>query len=243
MNINSPLVRRLGAILFWSGLIIGIIVGGAGVWASIEAVLFKSSVSADSRLSSLSCPMFLTSQETGVIKVTLSNPHDRPTEMAVRAHISAGYVTLSREEHMLVQLAPKEKKQVEWLVSADDMVWKRLIMVKVYQFAGDGQPSRLGTCGIIVLGLPSLTGNLITAVLFGIALIFLLVGGYLWVAGNRDLLARKPDAPRTIKILVVAVLGVMACGYMGWWLPGVLVFMAIILVLATGFGILALPSG
>jgi hypothetical protein len=242
MNINSPSVRKLGAILFWGGLIIGVIVGGAGVWASIEAILFKSSVSADSSLSSLSCPMFITSQETGVVKATLSNPHERPTEVAIRAYISAGYVTLYREEHMRVQLEPREKKQVEWLVSADDMVWRRLIMVRVYQFAGDGQPSRLGTCGIIVLGLPSLTGNLVTALLFGTALIFLLVGGYLWVAGNKELLDRKPDAPRTVKILVVTVLGLMVCGYMGWWLPGLLVFMAIVLVLATSLGILAFSS-
>ena len=235
-------VRKLGAILFWGGIAIGFFLGSLGVWASVEAVLFRSSISADTTLRTLSCPMVITSDEVGVVKVTVHNPLDRPLDVAIRAYISEGFVTLFREEHQRVVVEPGERQPVEWAVTADDMVWRRLILVKVYQFGGNTLPSRQGTCGIIVVGGPFSSGNLLVGTLFGMSTILMVAGGYLWVAGNKQLLDRKPDAQRITILLTFAVVLGMVSGVMGWWLLGVLVIMLTILLLAQSFGMLAFGS-
>lgn len=242
MNTFGVSIRKLGAVLFWSGIAIGFFLGSLGVWASIEAVLFRSSISADTTLRTLSCPMIITKDEVGFVTATIQNPLDRQLDVAIRAYISEGFVTFSREEHQRVVVEPGERKQVQWQVTADDMVWRRLILVKVYQFGGNTLPSRQGSCGIIVIGSPVSSGSLLVGSLFGLSLILMLVGGYLWVAGNRELLNRKPDANRIIILLVASVSLVMVCGVMGWWLLGVLVVMLTILLLAQSFGMLAFDA-
>ena len=186
--------------------------------------------------------MVITSDEVGKVKVTVHNPLDRPLDVAIRAYISEGFVTLFREEHQRVVLESGERQPVEWSVTADDMVWRRLILVKVYQFGGNTLPSRQGTCGIIVVGGPFSSGSFLVGTLFGISALLMLIGGYLWVAGNRELLDRKPEAPRITVLLTFSVLLGMVCGVMGWWLLGVLVIMLTILLLAQSVGMLAFGS-
>lgn len=221
--------RPLGVLLFALGLLLGMALFGATIWADFEAVLFNPGLSYEAPLRSLRCPVMITPSETGTVSALLTNPLDRSTERYVRAHVTDGYITLMREINKSVPLAPGEKERLHWTVTADDAAFDRFILIKVIVRGRYPLPSRQGTCGILVVNAPFLTGNQVLGLTFAASLLSM-VGGYgLWFNASRPLDQPGRQVSRAMVALAGGVVLGAIVGWLGWWLPGLILFVIIVL--------------
>jgi len=234
VKLPQSFVRTLGILLFSIGLLLGMALFGAVVWADFEAALFDPSIQQEARLRSLRCPVMITESETGTVSATLSNPLDRPTERYVRAHITDGFVTLMREVNNRVSLAPGETERLQWTVTADDAAFERFILVKIVLRGRYPLPSRQGTCGILVVDVPFLTGDQVFALAFGAGLLSMLAGFGLWLKASRPLRQQARQAARAMVALTGGIVVGTIVALLGWWLPAGVIF----LITLIGIGVI-----
>ena len=99
MKRESSIIFNAGMLLILLGAFIGVPYGAAAAWGDWEAVQFQTSVSfrSDKSLTTLRCPVLLTTGETGRVSLTVGNPTDRKLTRAVRIYISEGYVDNMRQ--------------------------------------------------------------------------------------------------------------------------------------------------
>jgi len=229
---SSKTVLILSAVLFCLGLLLGGAFTVATVWADLEAALFDPSLDADEALSSLRCPVLITGQETGQVSATFANSSSRALLRTVRAHISYGFVTLMREEEEQFTLEPGESRRLEWAVTAEDAAWRHFVLVRINELRNSPLPSRTGTCGILVLNVPGLSGNQVVFLAGATAVLSMIVGVVLWAAGRRAASKQVPDLTRSMSVLVALMLAAMVISSRGQWMVGglLLIFSALILV-------------
>lgn len=222
--------RTLGAVLFSIGILMGFVFLGYTVWADIEATLFASSYQADKSLRSLNCPLILTSGETGSVSAEFQNNTERPIRPLVRTYISEGLVTVIREMRELIPIPSGRSEERSWEVNYGDAVYNRFILVRVTQHGHYPVPSQTGSCGIITLDVPFLSGSaivfLITALIGGC----IFFGLRLWLKYNRPLMGK----PKTITQGFVWLSIVLAAGllftFLGWWVAAALFFILTLLL-------------
>ena len=211
--------RTVAVALFALGVAVGLALSVGGVWADLEASMFDRSLSADGRLSSLKCPTIMTSDRPTSVSAVVSNSFDREIEQNVRVHISAGFITLMREERAKVSLAPGERERIEWPVTADDAAYGRLIFVRAYQFPKFPEPDREASCGILVLNVPVLTGGQIVGLSIALSTIAMAGGIVLWHRINRPLLGRDHRIASSLTALAVVVIATIALTLLEFWIP------------------------
>lgn len=239
---KSRIVRTLSLLLFALGVLLGLTVMGIGVWGDLEATLFNPGVRADATLSSLRCPVMITPDETATIRARVKNTLDHATNFFVRARISEGFVTLMREEKFSLSLEPGEAQWVEWAVSADDAAYDRLVLFKVTISGGYPLPSREATCGVVVIGIPFLTGNKIYGISIGIALVATIGGLALWIFSNPHRLDATVQVTRAMIFLSIATLAGMVVTLAGWWVLGGLALIVVLLTIGVIIGYLVSRS-
>jgi hypothetical protein len=222
-------IRPLAVLLFSLGLLLGLVLFGATIWADFEAVLFNPGLSYDAPLRSLRCPVMITRSQTGTVTASLANPLDRSTERYVRAHITDGYVTLIREVNKSVPLAPGEKQQLKWSVTADDAAFDRFILIKIVVRGRYPLPSRQGTCGVLVVDVPFLKGGQVFGLSLAVGLLSMVAGYSLWSRACRPLGQREQQVARAMVALTAVVIVGTFVGWMGWWLPGFILFVITLL--------------
>ncbi|MFZ6021370.1 MAG: hypothetical protein ACOYXO_17370 [Chloroflexota bacterium] len=232
MNRSKALSSLLAFILFVSGLLAGLVWWGSSAWADLEASLFDPAVSADVILNNLRCPQFITPEEIGTISIRLQNPTDRILRQTARIHVSYGFVTLMREESVIIEMQPRETRQLEWFVSAEDAAWGRLVLVRLHLFRSFPLPSRTATCGIVLVNLPWLNGNHITLLLALLTLAGTLGGWQRWVKTHQPLVNRQ----RNVATLMVAWIILLVVGnllaFLGIWVAaGVLFLLSMIFLI------------
>jgi len=232
MQIHSKTVLILSVVLLTIGLVLGSVYSAASVWADLEASLFDSSLDADEALSSLRCPMLITPQESGIVAATFANPSGQALLRTVRAHISYGFATLMREEEERFVLESGESRRLEWAVTAEDAAWRHFVLVRIHELRNSPLPSRTGSCGVLVLNVPGLTGNQIVALAAATAVLSMAVGIVLWAAGRRASSTPVPDLTRSMSVLAAVVLAAMVISSAGQWMVGglLMIFAALLLV-------------
>jgi hypothetical protein len=162
MKYKSLPVSILGAGLYLTGLLVGVTFLSLFVWANIEASLFDPAISGDKSLRTLQCPIIITEEEVASIRVTINNPLEREIDRKVRLNISEGMLTLKRQEAQLISLTPGETKTLEWEAYPSDAAFERLILVRGYIFRSTPLPASSGSCGILVVNVPGMTGGQIS---------------------------------------------------------------------------------
>jgi hypothetical protein len=229
MNINKKLARALGLLIFAIGVLLGMILLGVTVWGDLEASTFDVLITREAGLTSLKCPVIMTKEETGTVSATFDNPADGPRTTNVRVHITQGYVSLMREIRESFELAPGETKTSTWTVTSEDMVYGRLILVRVTALNAYPLPDRQGSCGILVVDVSFLTGNQIYAFTLIASLLGMVIGTGLWMTGNRPLKGRTRFATRAMNLLAVIVLAGLFISYLGRWELGIVLFVVAVL--------------
>ena len=176
MKLRSFLLSLIAVLFFVAGILLQLALSSSMVWAEMEASIYGTPATGSSL--NLSCPLMLSSSETGMVTAVITNSLDYQVLPVVTAEISkvGGMQNLSQT----LSLAAHETQIVQWPINNSDVIFGRLILVNVIQARYSDLDPRHDFCGILVFNVFNLTGNqsLILIFISGIALI--LMGGTLW---------------------------------------------------------------
>jgi hypothetical protein len=174
-------------------------------------------------------------QETGTVRASFKNTLERPVILLIRAHVSR-YVTLLREDVVRLSLDAGEKQSLEWAVDAQDVVYEHLILVKVHQHRHYPLLGRTGSCGIVVLDLPGLTGTQVVITAIAGSLLAIALGLGLWIATARPLTGPNREVVRAMVVVAAGAVLTMLASLLGWWMWGGLALIATILLIGAVLG-------
>jgi len=222
------LLSWLGALLFLSGVLAALGISGAFAWGETEARVY-SSFSGDARLR-LKCPLMLSPDESGVIRAEIINLIDKNIEPVITAQIS--HRKVPREIKQTLPLAPLESKTLEWNVDSSDVIFERLILVNVFQSRYSDNPSRLGSCGILLFNLFGLTGKQMFTLVVAVSLILMLAGGLLWLYARRPLNQFSGNIVRINSVLFSITILALLSTVAHWW--GLALFFDALILLMMG---------
>jgi hypothetical protein len=245
MSILKGKTSVWGLVIYSLGVLFGMLLAGASVWGNFEAFLFDNRLPAEETISRMSCPLLITSSETGTITASFSNPSDRSAQTTVRAHITDGMFSLMREIDTRLQLEPRETKQLEWTVYPEDAAWERFILVRIYSIRSTPLPSRTGSCGIIVVNVPFFSGSQIVALTAITSLLAMFAGLGIWNSANRPLSSQKRYARQIMVVLAaLIIIGLVLSIFRLWLIGGILlVFTVLVIVVAITYFMIASENG
>ncbi|MCX7977024.1 MAG: hypothetical protein N2646_08110 [Bellilinea sp.] len=242
MNGSKVLSSLLAYLLFGAGLVAGLVWWGSSAWADLEASLFDPSIAADVVLNDLRCPQYITPQEIASVSIRLQNPTERILRQSARIHISYGFVTLMREENIIVEMQPRESRQLEWFVSADDAAWGRLVLVRLHLSRSFPLPTRTATCGIMLVNLPYLNGWHISLLLAFITLTGTLAGYRLYAKINQPLVNRSRNVAALMLAWIILLVVGNLLAFFGFWVPAGVLFLLTIIFLVVSAAYLLYPT-
>ena len=223
--------RTLGAVLFSIGILIGVVFLGYTVWADIEATLFDTSFDADESLRTLKCPLILTTGESDTVSAAFQNKSERSIRPLVRAHISDSFVTLMREERELITIPSGRSEERSWVINYDDAVYERFVLVRVTQNAYFPVPSRTGSCGVLALNIPILSGGVVAALVTALMAAFIFFGLRFWLKYNQPLMGRTRTITQGFTWLTIVMAAGILVTYLGWWFAAALLFVLTLLLM------------
>lgn len=234
--IRLKLVRALGVILFSAGVALGLAFSAVAIWGDLEAFQFDRDLTLlrDASLM-LRCPAIIGEDQAGTVRASFSNPLERQITLIVRAHISQ-YLPLRREVVEYLSLAQGEKQSLEWTVTSEDVVYGHLILVKVHQHRHYPLVGRTGSCGIVVLDLPGLTGTQVVVGAIAASLLAMSLGLGLWFATVGPLRRSGQQATHAIGLVAASTVFVMLVSFFGWWLVGGVALVVTILLVGAVLG-------
>lgn len=227
--------RKLGIILFSTGVLVGMPLFVMMNWAYFEAYyFFGATAPADKNLPSLRCPLVLTNTEPGAITASISNNSDRDLDILIRTEISYyGAATAERTTH---HLAAGETRKLSWSVTSDDMVFGHLILARVFVYGAYTLPSHSSTCGTVMVNVPGLKGIQLFVIALILSLGSMAAGWSLWLTGSRPV---QPEGMVTLRAMViltqVILLGIIA-GIFGLWGLGLICAVVSVVLIYTVVG-------
>lgn len=213
MNARPLLLSWLGALLFIAGVLLGLALSGAFAWGESEARIY-SSFNGDNDLG-IQCPLILSPAEEGVVKAEIVNLTGEEIKPIVTVEISHGQVP--REIQQTFQLGSLKSENVEWTVDASDVIFNRVILVNAQQSRYSNNPSRSGSCGILVLSLFGLTGIQSFGLTLGVSLILMVAGGALWLQARRPLDKFSESVFQINLVLFVITILALLSTLLRWW--------------------------
>lgn len=233
-SINT--LRSLSIILYIVGVLLVLAIAIVAVWPDLEASRFERVSWPEETLRTLHCPLVVTPGEEAAITATFENPLEGNIRFTVYARISSGGIVRIRETEDVVDLAPGESEEARWPVAAGDAAFGRMILARVYNSrGGTGLPSSQAACGVLVLGIPLLTGTQFVALLAIVGIVSLAAGIYLGLQTAQEPDARQPLGGRIFGLLAILVAAAMVAGLLGNWVAGGLLLVLVALVLVVVF--------
>ena len=228
MKTRRKIMRLLGILFFWVGVLLGIILVGCAVWADLEAAFYGFVKMGDKPLNRR-CPTFVTAAEPGQFASTFKNPNDKQMELMVRTDVS-GHGGI-RTERTTVTLAPRGKEKVRWPVTPKDVDLGFFIFAKVSSYPAYPLPFREATCGMLFIRTAALTGNQIFVLSVVISLLSMAAGLILWQVSHQPLKGQVVSATWAMRILAAIVVVGMFVAFQGWWAVGIITVVLMVLMI------------
>ena len=230
---NSKKTLKIAGGLFLTiGIILGFVLSSLMIWGDLEASLFTSGLRADESLSTLKCPIIITSEETGTISATLNNPTEKTLERYLIANVSEGYASLVREIRTNLPIPPEEKQKVEWKIYPEDAAFdERVILFRVYINPRHPHPSMGGNCGVVRVNLQGITGNQLVGSTALISFASIGLGAGLIEYSIRPTKNRARNTVNSAYALAGLVFGGGILGYLGMWVPAIGLLAASVIML------------
>ena len=228
MKFRLFLLSWLGALLFLAGVFVGLTLSGAVAWGESEARIY-SSFNGDSNLA-IKCPMIISPAETGTISAEIVNLTGEDIKPVVTVEISHGKVP--REIKQTFPLKSLQSGSVQWIVDSSDVIFERVILVNALQSRYSHNPSRSGSCGILVFNLFGLTGVQTFGLLLGFSLILMLAGGGLWLHVRRPLDKFSGSLVQINTVLLAVTILALLSTLARWW--GLALFFDALILLVMG---------
>ena len=228
--------RNITSLLIYSiGILTGMAIAAGLIWSDLEASLFDSGISPASLLQ-LNCPVAISTHETGMISATIENPTEKEKSFFMRTHISEGYLSLMREIKGQVSVPPDDKETISWEIFAEDAVYDRVVMFRIYINPSYPLPSQGNFCGVLVLDIPWLTGTQFFITLLVISLAAVIGGSILWRKANPRMTENTQSLTNAMNALALIIFGMIAISYYGLWVLGIVFFAISILLMGIILG-------
>lgn len=213
---------------------------GISVWGDIEASMFDLKYKGDERLGTLSCPVMITTKDSGQVSAKISNPKNKSLKSNLRLMVSSSHVYMQRDEIIKYQLAPNESRKLAWTIDpVRDAAFGEMVMVKVYLYKNYPIASKDATCGILVLDLPAFSGKTILYSGIGFSFLGMVAGVGFWNRNNGLMTKKQRELYRAISILTVTLIVGLVTSILGYWLIGsIAIVVAVLLTAGTIFQML-----
>lgn len=230
MKSKANIFKILGICLFSLGIIIGTVILAVIVWGNIEAFGFYPSFNSEAALHTLTCPIVITSNETGIISVVVDNPLEHQIKPSVRSIISKGFISYFEEDSRILEIAPDESVTIEWPITAKDAVYQKFIMARVIVNHSIPLEDAESVCAIFILDIPFANGATILIILSAFYLVFTIGGYFLWRSNKHSSLAASKHTQRALHLLfATTTVGLLAVPFRMWAISAI-AFIAVILM-------------
>ncbi|NSW52115.1 MAG: hypothetical protein HPY85_06390 [Anaerolineae bacterium] len=242
MNRHHKLFAILGVILFSLGILIGMAFLAITTWGNLEAVGFYPSTTAEGKLNSVRCPVFLTLDETATISARFHNETENTIRPTVSTILSRGFITYTEEFRETIQLEPGDSYVMRWDINHDDAVYKMFVMARVVLLNSYPLEDLQAVCAVYVLNTTFLDGSAI--LILSLVSYAVLVGGgvVLWKKFSLYGPEANKHATRGILVLMTVVTtGIIANLFRSWILGG-LAFTAGLLMIVSSLTLIVYTS-
>ena len=211
------------------GIVIGLFLIIIATWADMESAFYGFSRYAEAGLDGFSCPVLMTSDETGTISLSVSNKTDRVLTPSIKTDISTPILPLEIDEK--IELAPGESKKLTWSVGPDNIDLGHFIFAKAMVYSVYPIANQEATCGIYILDLPG-SGRVILPIL--VVLSILGMGWGLYEINKAGELNDWPERNfRALAFMAAMVVLGFGVSFWGGWVPAVLLVAAVVLLIIT----------
>lgn len=208
--------RKLSISLFLAGVLLAALVTAGLSWGPLEAFFyFSSDQGATAPLKTLECPRVLAADEQGAIRVTMTNPATKQMNTAILVDIARP--GLLRSERVDLEIPAGQTHVSEWTITQEDVTFRQFVLAQAYTYRAINEPSRRGTCGVLVLPLRGISGAAVLYTATGLSLILLAAGLWLWKRQPPLQSPRKLFIQRGVALLAAAALAGMLASYLGLW--------------------------
>lgn len=239
-------MKSFGIFIFIIGLLLGAAFNTLAVWSDLEGMSFwgypesnsyDPEIETDGRLHSLICPVILTSSETASVKVKVSNPKDFPINPSIQASLSqpGERDNLIRKKQSL-SLEPGETVEISWQVDQDNILFNRIILVRVFLFQSNFYPpSATAHCGIMVRDLGFLKSIQLAIIVVSASLVGMVSGAAIWWWRSRSTPNKNNQRTSIFAWLIALTVLSFVANFLGWMLIAgfaiLLTFLSILAIL------------
>jgi len=210
------------------GILIGLALTGAYAWGESEARIYSSLNGAVDL--AIKCPLMMSPRESGVITAEITNLTDKEIRPVVTAEIS--HEKAPREISQTVSLLSGKSETVEWTVDSSDVIFERLILVNVLQSRFNDNPSRSGSCSILLYSLFGLVGMETFSLVFVVSLALIISGGWLWLYARWPLDKFSGNIVQINVVLLSITIFALLSTWARWW--GLTLFFDALILLVMG---------
>lgn len=234
MTFSKSRRTRIGQIIFGIGAALGIVLFGISTWADLEAANYGFD-HYGYQAANIHCPVLMTASETALVSGRLKNTTDRSLNALFRIDISNPGLWRTLNEKITIE--PGETKGPSWEVTSEDRVLNYFIFAKVYSYGTYPVPATEGTCGIFVINIPGVSGNLIYWATF-LASVLGMGGGLYALRSDAESATRaQAGIGQARRFLALTVFAGLLSSYLGWWVVGIF---ALVVAVVAIFGMLVL---
>ncbi len=182
MSQPGSILRRVGSVLYAIAIILGVLLILSRAIPDLESTMYGFFRFGYPSLSSLDCPVLMTTQDTEPVTIKLHNTLSRDLTYYVKAEFSSPVLIVDHEQQLT--LAPGEARTLSWNVDHNNLSEGNFIFAHIYVSAATVQGMREGTCGTFALPLPIQGGP---AIFYGSLIAVVVAGGlglWLWLRYN-----------------------------------------------------------
>ena len=216
-------------ILYSIGILLGITLSTQSIWADYEAASYGFLRRAQAPFKGLSCPIFMTRDETQVIQIRLTNSTEKKISPSIRTEISTRVLLDSKLEFF--ELEPGESLLVERIINAENIDLGQFIFAKASVFSSHPLPDQENTCGVFILPMRG-NGTVILIITSVISLIATIISLFLL---NKNKAPKKLVYP--LGFIATAMVLAMTFSFLGLWIQGILMLVLVILTIFITFNI------
>ena len=224
---RNPTLRRMGVITFSISIIFGVILILVRAVPDLEATMYGFIKYNYPRLTSLTCPVLMTSQDQEPVSVKLRNPLDRSLSWYVDAQFSPNIIISDTSERF--DLQPGESRVLSWDVDQKNVDLGYFIFARAFASSSSSMPMREATCGTLVLDLPIKGGPAIFFTVLILSAIGAAVGLLLW---SRNYDVTDPGAVSQTWwmrfITLVVAIGIITAIFNIWFVALLMVFLVLL---------------
>ena len=218
-------------IIYLVGIIAGLGLTLIATWGDLEAAFYGFARTGGLRLSSLSCPILMHTNETSSFSIKIRNSTDRKLSPSVKTDISSSTAPITTYEAIVLE--PGETKKMEWALGPENIDLNRFIFARAWVYASYPLQDREGTCGVLIHPFP-ISGSVVTWVLLGLTVLGVGIGVY----GQKQAEGQIGSGMKVSRYMLLAILVVagLISAYLGIWLFGVVILALSLLVVVTSIG-------